>query len=147
MQEYNPHLYLINNCVVLWSFSAYAIKRFVRSNIYVQTHTFISHTQAHTRILFLYPSVAKVANNRVGRGEFEFPPNVQSPFIWANQTVPSLTTSVCALQTVQSSCSNSLEPQVLMLFWLDCITRLRLWIHHAYNTDGDGIWLSGSRVD
>lgn len=97
-------------------------------------------THRHTqRIIFPSPSVAKVANDRVGRGEFGVPPrNVQSPFIWANQT---LTTSVCMLQTVQSSCSNSLEPQVLICY-LDLIASKGFIceFHHAYNTDGDGIW-------
>lgn len=81
------------------------------------------------RIICLSLSVAKVANDRVG----VFPQNVQSPFIWANQRVPSFTTSVCVLHTVQSSCSNSPEPQVLICYFdLIASQSLVCEFHHAY---------------
>lgn len=107
-----------------------------------QTHTFISHTQTHTKNNISLSVCCQGSKWQAWQGRISCsPPNVQSPFIWANQTVPSLSTSVCALQTVQSSCSNSLEPQVLICYFdLIASQGFVCEFHHAYNTDGDGIW-------
>ncbi len=104
----------------------------------IQTHTFISHTQ---RILFLYPSVAKVANNRVGRGESRVPPQMFSPPLFGPiRQCHNLPPQSARYRRSSPHVATASSLRYLCYFDLIASQGFVCEFHHAYNTDGDGIW-------
>lgn len=107
-----------------------------------QTHTFISHTQTHTKNNISLSVCCQGSKWQAWQGRISCSPPMFSPPLFGPIRRCHHLAPQSVLQTVQSSCSNSLEPQVLICYFdLIASQGFVCEFHHAYNTDGHGIWL------